>query len=1094
MVEALNGRGSDLLGFTAHVIRGRWFSLFGSFLIMAGAGATYLFGVYSKEIKSTLGYDQSTLNLLGFFKDLGANVGVLSGLIAEVTPTWFVLLTGSAMNFAGYFMIWLSVTGKIDKPKVWQMCLYICLGANSQNFANTGALVTSVRNFPESRGIMLGLLKGFTGLSGAILTQIYLAVYGNDSKALILLIAWLPAALSVVFVYTIRAMKVVREKNEINIFYQFLYVSIFLAIFIMVMTIVQRVVAFSQAAYAGSATVVCALLFVPLFIAIREESLLWRQIKENPIVPRVMESKESEPEKPKRESNMFFENIFNKPERGEDYTILQALLSTDMLILFLATFCGLGSSLTAVDNLGQIGESLGYPTKTIKSFVSLLSIWNYFGRIFSGFVSESLLTKYKFPRPLMMTLVLLLSSIGLLLIAFPFQGSVYIASVIIGFSFGAQLPLIFAIISEIFGLKYYSTLFNCGQLASPLGSYILNVKVTGPLYDREALRDLARKGMTRSSVKELTCIGTRCYRLAFVILASITFFGALVSLILVARTREFYRSDIYKKFRDEDEETETQMALSISTTYSFGIYSKAIKANLGYEQSTVNLLAFFQDLGYGIGVLSGVLGELVPASLIILIGTIMNFTGYFTIWLAVARKIAKPKLWQICSLIYIGSNSQNFSSTAVFITAVKNFPENRGIVLGYAKSFVGLSGAVLTQIYLSSFGNDPQSLILLIASLPSAIFLVFSFIIREIKSTRHQKNELKAFYHFLYASMLLVLFLMIIIILQKVVHFSPAAYFGSAGMVYIMLLAHLLIAIRQELYVGNKNNVDDNNPIEENPIGTSLEEKLITKQSWWGKIVNKPERGEDYTILQALLSIDFLIVFVTSMCGLGSSLTAVNNLGQIGESLGYPSTTVDSFVSLVSIWNTIGRVFAGFYSEHLLKKYRFPRPLMMTFFLFISCVGHLLIAFPAPGSVYFASVLIGLSFGAQFALNFIVISELFGLKHFSILFNCMQSANPIGSYILNVKITGKVYDQNALRQLAERGIQRSADEQLVCLGTECYKLPFIVLTGATLFALITSLILVVRTKDFYAGDVYKKFRKETQLDRDSHRAAITVTN
>ncbi|KAL0436944.1 UNVERIFIED_CONTAM: hypothetical protein Sradi_0402300 [Sesamum radiatum] len=564
------GRRGQLMSFAVHVIRGRWFSLFASFLIMAGAGATYLFGVYSNEIKATLGYDQTTLNLLGFFKDLGANVGVLSGLIAEVTPTWFVLLIGSAMNFAGYFMIWLAVTGKISRPALWQMCIYICIGANSQNFANTGALVTSVKNFPESRGIMLGLLKGFTGLSGAILTQIYLAVYGNDSKALILLIAWLPAALSVVFVYTIREMKVVRQTNELKIFYQFLYVSIVLALFIMVMTIVQKLVAFSQAAYAGSATVVCALLFLPLFIAIREEFTLWSQNKQ-PLIdpPRITIDKpkeilpvdlKPEREKPLGGSKMksCFSNVFKKPERGEDYTILQALLSTDMLILFLATLCGLGSSLTAVDNLGQIGESLGYPTKTIKSFVSLLSIWNYFGRVFSGFVSETLLVKYKFPRPLMMTIVLLLSCIGLLLIAFPFQGSVYVASVIIGFSFGAQLPLLFAIISELFGLKYYSTLFNCGQLASPLGSYILNVKVTGPLYDREALRELAKKGMTRSSVKELTCIGARCYQLAFLILASITFFGAISSLILVARTQEFYRGDIYKKFRDEAEESETK--------------------------------------------------------------------------------------------------------------------------------------------------------------------------------------------------------------------------------------------------------------------------------------------------------------------------------------------------------------------------------------------------------------------------------------------------------------------------------------------------------------------------------------------------------
>ncbi|KAF3580050.1 hypothetical protein DY000_02030413 [Brassica cretica] len=540
--------------------------VFASFLIMACAGATYLFGTYSKDIKSTLGYDQTTLNLLGFFKDLGANVGVMSGLIAEVTPTWFVLVIGSAMNFVGYFMIWLTVTGKVAKPRVWQMCLYICIGANSQNFANTGALVTCVKNFPESRGVMLGLLKGYVGLSGAIFTQLYFAIYGNDSKSLILLIAWLPAVVSLVFVYSIRQKKVVRQRNEINVFYNFLYISIFLALFLMAMNIAEKQVHFTKAAYIASATICCVLLFVPLTVAVKQEIEVWNMKKLAEEEP--SEVKIEKPEKDidhlkedgeKKEMKSCLLTVFDPPPRGEDYTILQALLSLDMIILFLATFCGLGSSLTALDNLGQIGESLGYPNHAVSSFVSLVSIWNYFGRVFSGFVSEYLLAKHKLPRPLMMTLVLLLSCAGHLLIAFPVPGSVYIASILMGFSFGAQLPLLFAIISELFGLKYFSTLFNCGQLASPLGSYILNVRVTGMLYDREAMKQLTARGLTRKDVKDLTCLGSQCYKLPFVILAAVTFFGALVSLGLAIRTRKFYKGDIYKKFRDSHESDESAM-------------------------------------------------------------------------------------------------------------------------------------------------------------------------------------------------------------------------------------------------------------------------------------------------------------------------------------------------------------------------------------------------------------------------------------------------------------------------------------------------------------------------------------------------------
>ncbi|MBA0780649.1 hypothetical protein Gotri_004727 [Gossypium trilobum] len=559
--------------FFLQVITGRWFMMFASFLIMACAGATYLFGVYSKDIKSTLGYDQSTLNLMSTFKDLGANVGVLSGLLAEVTPTWFVLLVGALMNFTGYFMIWLAVTKRVATPKVWQMCAYICIGANSQNFANTGSLVTCVKNFPQRRGMMLGLMKGFVGLSGAIFTQIYYAIYGNDSKFLILLIGWFPAAISLVFVYNIRAMKISTHPNETKVLHEYLGIATVLALLIMALTIAQKKVPFSHTAYLFSGVAVCFIMFSPFLIAIREEFYTWRNreqltapirlVDEAPTLPETEMKSEIEYEsmETKEASASGCSSIFKPPKRGEDFSILQALFSIDMFLVFLGTFCGLGCSLTAVDNLGQIGESLGYPYQAVSTVVSLLSIWNYFGRVFAGFVSESILLKYKRPRPLIMSLVFLLAAVGDLLIAFPWPGSVYLASLLLGFSFGAQQTLLFTIVSELFGLKYYATLFNCAQLSSPLGSFVLNVRIVGKLYDKEAWKQLAAKGMARSMVKELTCIGKQCYRLSFSILAATNTFGSIVILVLVLKTRKYYGGDIYKRFRDEIAENEKEMAL-----------------------------------------------------------------------------------------------------------------------------------------------------------------------------------------------------------------------------------------------------------------------------------------------------------------------------------------------------------------------------------------------------------------------------------------------------------------------------------------------------------------------------------------------------
>ncbi|KAK8999311.1 hypothetical protein V6N11_070486 [Hibiscus sabdariffa] len=52
------------------------------------------------------------------------------------------------------------------------------------------------------------------------------------------------------------------------------------------------------------------------------------------------------------------------------------------------------------------------------------------------------------------------------------------------------------------------------KLQAPLGSFVLNVRIVGKLYDKEALNQSAAKGVTRSMAKELAAFSKNCYRIS----------------------------------------------------------------------------------------------------------------------------------------------------------------------------------------------------------------------------------------------------------------------------------------------------------------------------------------------------------------------------------------------------------------------------------------------------------------------------------------------------------------------------------------------------------------------------------------------------
>lgn len=229
----------------------------------------------------------------------------------------------------------------------------------------------------------------------------------------------------------------------------------------------------------------------------------------------------------------------------------------------------------------------------------------------------------------------------------------------------------------------------------------------------------------------------------------------------------------------------------------------------------------------------------------------------------------------------------------------------------------------------------------------------------------------------------------------------------------------------------------------------------------------RPAIGEDHTIFEAMRSVDFWILFVSFLCGVGTGLAVMNNMGQMGLALGYAD--VSMFVSLTSIWGFFGRIGSGSLSEYFLKKAGTPRPLWNAASQILMAVGYVILAMALPGSLYIGSIVVGVCYGVRLAVTVPTASELFGLKYYGLIYNVLILNLPLGSFLFSGLLAGLLYDAQATS---------TAGGGNTCVGPHCYRLVFVVMAIACVVGFGFDVLLAVRTKKVYAK-IYasKKLRK-----------------
>lgn len=165
----------------------------------------------------------------------------------------------------------------------------------------------------------------------------------------------------------------------------------------------------------------------------------------------------------------------------------------------------------------------------------------------------------------------------------------------------------------------------------------------------------------------------------------------------------------------------------------------------------------------------------------------------------------------------------------------------------------------------------------------------------------------------------------------------------------------------------------------------------------------------------------------------------------------------------------------------IIRHYAYPRPVAMAAVQVVMAFALFFYAMGWPGSIYVVSVVIGLCYGAHWAIVPAAVSELFGLKSFGALYNFLTLASPAGSLIFSGVIASGIYDYQAKQQHEHRvqgsglglGVPLIKDDYLTCYGSICYSLTMGIMSGLCIIAFILSLIVVHRTKRVYA-QIYGK--------------------
>lgn len=538
------------------------------------------------------------------------------------------------------------------------------------------------------------------------------------------------------------------------------------------------------------------------------------------------------------------------------------------------------------------------------------------------------------------------------------------------------------------------------------------------------------------------------------------------------------------------------VALASGTPYLYGVYSPQFVKQVGLTTSDSATISLATNLGSGVGGLPGglIIDHFGPQKSILL-GSVCIFIGYFTM-----HKIYEAKydnLLIICLAMVLAGFGSITSYFATLKASQSNFPKHRGAAGAFPVSAYGFAATIFSIISATYFKGNSGGLLEFLSIFCGSMTFLGSFFIHiyldhhddremdpEMSSPEFVSSPSPNYYNIESASSRSPRIEEEISLLSEgnSVIEPPATTMSRQdslqGSISFWGIGQRTPRESISLQESEANNIVESLR-NENVPKQQQEEQLKDPNKLWLNLISVPEflqkeNGRIFAIHYYIVSLASGIgqmyiysvgFIVTAQYYYGKNkienLTTENHRFSRNDIHHDPNVddTVQTLqalqVSVISIASFLGRLFSGFLSDYIYKKWHIQRLWIVPVTLVFLALGQYLTIQNVNDLhlVTLASALIGGSYGLIFGTYPAVIADRFGTRLFSTSWGLVCTGPLITLWILN-KSFGKLYDANS-----------DSDTGICYLGNGCYQGAFelsLVLCGMTF--VVTLLLIYIQRK------------------------------